>query len=273
MGKASSSKKVARAAGASGGRTSRGRAPVLWYSSLAVILLAGVGLTAFSRQQRQDKLGSPSSQTPPRANQDHWHTAYGVYVCDKWADPVTNQEDANGIHTHGDGIVHVHPFTSKVAGKNATFGKFVTQVNAKIDTKSFTWPAGSEKITKKNGDKCGETAGEVKVFYDGKPVTTDPNNIRLTDRGKLVIAFVTPDTTAEKIGDPPSVPNLDSLTDVAPTDTSVPADPTASTVPGATTVPGAPGDTTPTTAPAASTPTSAPASPDTTAPATTVAGK
>jgi hypothetical protein len=269
MGKASSSKKVARAAGASGGRTSRGRAPVLWYTALLVIILAGAALTAFSRQERQDALGSPTSQTPPRANQDHWHTAYGVYDCDKWLDPVTDQKDDNGIHTHGDGVVHVHPFVSKVAGKNATFGKFVTQVNAKIDTTSFSWPAGGKTVAHKKGDKCGDVAGELKVFYDGKLVTTDPKDIKLTDRGKLVIAFVTPDKTVEAIGDPPSVGNLDNLTDVDPATTSTTAggDPTATTAPGApsttltsdTTAPGQPGATT--TAPA----TTAPATTATTA--------
>ena len=29
-----------------------------------------------------------------------------------------------GIHSHGDGLVHIHPFTAAEAGKNATLGKF-----------------------------------------------------------------------------------------------------------------------------------------------------
>ena len=28
-----------------------------------------------------------SATTAPIANQDHWHAAYGVYICDKFIDP------------------------------------------------------------------------------------------------------------------------------------------------------------------------------------------
>jgi len=259
MGKASSSKKVARAAGASGGRTSRGRAPVLWYSALLAIVVAGAGLTAFSRQERQDALGDPKSQTQPRSNQDHWHVAYGVYVCDKWLDPVTDQSDAAGIHTHGDGVIHAHPFQSKVAGTKATFDKFTTQIKAKVDNKSISWPAPGGKVSKSNGDKCGDATGQVKVFYDGKPIEGTPNGVRFTDRGKLVVAFVGADVTAETIGDPPSVPNLDNLNDLAPSEPqgSAPSDPAPGAPPSETPPGGVPSDSTvpttpPTTAPPAS---------------------
>lgn len=241
---------------------------MLWYSSLVVILLAGIGLTAFSREQRQDQLGG-SSQTPPRANQDHWHTAFGVYVCDKWLDPVTNQNDPQGIHTHGDGVVHAHPSVSAAAGKKATFGKLVSAIDAKLTSTSFTWPAGGDKVTKKSGDKCGETPAQVKVWYDGKEVSGDPKDVRLTDRGKLVVAFVPADVTLEKIGEPPSVQNLDNLNDLTPSEANTtgssvaPVDTTASTEPGAPPAAGEP----PSSAPSTEAP------PTTAAPPSTAAGK
>ena len=255
MGKASSSKKVARAAGTGGGRTSRGKAPVLWYSSLLVIIIAGIGLTTFSRDQRLEALNSPESKEEPRANDSHWHVALGVRVCDRWLDPVTDQSDPKGIHTHGDGIIHVHPFVASAAGKRATFERYAEVVKgSKLEADRFAWPEGDGKKIEdhRTGDKCGDQEAEVKAFYNGQVHDGDPGEIRFTDRGKLVLAFVPKGTTYEQIGDPPSTSGLDNLTDVAPTEqqtppvsltegaaTSVPADPTATTVAGtATTVAG-----------------------------------
>jgi len=280
MGKASSSKKVARAAGTGGGRTTRGKTPVLWYATLVVVLLAGVGLTAFSRQQRLDKLGSPASKEAPKANADHWHTALGVYVCDHWLPAVTDQADPVGIHTHGDGIIHVHPFVAASAGRRATFQRFSEVVKGELHATRFTWPEGDgkKKVEHKNGDKCGDQVGEVKAFYDGKPEVGDPANIRLTDKGVLVLAFVPKETTAEKIGDPPSKAGLNNLSDVSPTNPAAQQPPTSGasgtagagaptepTIPGAPTPPSTPASTPasapPASTPPASTPASAPPSP------------
>lgn len=218
MGKASSSKKVARAAGIGGGRTNRGKAPVLWYSTLVVILLAGVGLTAFSRDQRLEELGSPTSREEPRAGEAHWHVALGVRVCDKWLDPVQDQNDPKGIHTHGDGIIHVHPSVASAAGSRSTLERYAEAVKGQLATDSFAWPEGAstKKVEHETGDKCGEQEGEVKAFYNGELHEGDPGAIRFTDRGKLVLAFVPKGTTYEQIGDPPSTPGLDTLSDVPP---------------------------------------------------------
>jgi len=221
MGKASSSKKVARAAGTGGGRTNRGKTPVLWYGSLVLILLAGIALTAFSREQRLDALNSPESKEEPRANDAHWHGALGVRVCDRWLDPVTDQADPKGIHSHGDGIIHVHPFVASAAGRRATFNRYAEALKgAELEANRFAWPEGDGKKVedRKTGDKCGEEEAEVKAFYNGQPHEGDPGEIRFTDRGKLVLAFVPKGTTYEQIGDPPSTGGLDNLSDVAPTD-------------------------------------------------------
>ena len=274
MGKASSSKKVARAAGAGGGRTSRGKAPVLWYSSLVLILVAGIGLTAFSRDQRLEKLNSPESKEEPRPNDSHWHVALGVRSCERWLEPLTDQTDPKGIHSHGDGIIHVHPFVASAAGPRATFERYVEAVKAELAADSFTWPEGDgkKKVEHETGEKCGEQEAEVKAFYNGQPHEGDPGNIRFTDRGKLVLAFVPKGTTYEQIGDPPSTPGLDNLSDVAPTDPAAQQsqqidpskldpgqlDPTVGSLPGA--APGAPGAATPdaSTPPGSAPPASAP---------------
>ena len=55
MGKASSNKKVLRAASTGGGRTSRGSTPWGWYSVVAVAVVLGTVGIVFSRQQTQDR--------------------------------------------------------------------------------------------------------------------------------------------------------------------------------------------------------------------------
>ncbi len=266
MGKASSSKKVARAAGIGGGRTSRGKAPVLWYSTLVVILAAGIGLTAFSRDQRRAELASPESKVPPRPNVDHWHVALGVRVCDRWLDPVLDDNDPKGIHTHGDGIIHVHPFQRSSAGSRATFERYAEAVGGELAATRFSWPEGAakKKVERGNGDKCGEQEGEVKAFYNGEVHEGDPSDILLTDRGKLVLAFVPKGTTYDQIGDPPTTGNLDNLDDVDPPkqpQTQTPASPGAE--PGATvtqdpTVSPQPGAPAPSVAPETTAPAGAP---------------
>jgi len=218
MGKASSQKKVARAAGIGGGRTNRGKAPVLWYSSLLVILVAGIGLTAFSRDERLTELNSPQSKEEPRANDSHWHVALGVRVCDRWLDPVTDQADPKGIHGHGDGIIHVHPFVASAAGRRATLERYSEAVKGELAPNRFAWPEGEgkKKVERESGEKCGEQEAEVMAFYNGEPHAGDPGEILLTDRGKLVLAFVPKGTTYDKIGDPPSTSGLDNLSDLSP---------------------------------------------------------
>ena len=209
MGKASSSKKVARAAGIGGGRTNRGKAPVLWYSSLVVILVAGIGLTAFSRDQRVAELSSPESREAPRAGMDHWHVAVGVRACDRWLDPLSTQADNKGIHTHADGLIHVEPSVAAAAGRRATFERFAEAVKGEVAVDRFAWPVGGgKKEERRTGEKCGEQEAEVKAFYNGELHEGDPSDIRLTDNGRLVLAFVPKGTTYEQIGDPPSASEL-----------------------------------------------------------------
>src|SRR5713101_4727038 len=97
MGKASSSKKVARAAGTGGGRTSRGRTPWGFYMTILAIVLLGIGGVYSSRHHRLQTV-SAAGKSPPVANKDHWHVAYGIFVCDgadkgHFLPPIPTQTD------------------------------------------------------------------------------------------------------------------------------------------------------------------------------------
>jgi hypothetical protein len=209
MGRASSGKKVARAAGTGGGRTARGRQPWAWYTGLTAVILIGSLLVYTSRSERQDKLSAGSAVAPSAANKDHWHAAYGVYICGVFQPPVTNERDPLGIHTHGDGVIHIHPFGNAASGRNAVLGKFADAAQFTLKSGEIKLPGGKRY---KDGDKCEGKPGVLQVRRDGKLVPGDPRKVRfLKDRSLITIAFVPKGT---KIPDPPSASELDQLTDV-----------------------------------------------------------
>ena len=257
MGKASSNKKVARAASTGGGRTSRGARPWGWYASMAVVALLGSMVIVTSRNERQaasNPLKSEKPRPPSLPGQkkfagDHWHAALGIYACGDWLPNIVSDADPKGIHTHGDGVVHIHPFTKAVSGRNATFGVYAETVGLKVSDKRVQVPGGKNY---ENGDTCTDgKKGNMKVFLNGDERPGDPKKIRLRDRDQLVIAFVPPGVKVPET--PPSASELDSLNDVpgSPglTVPSTIAEGTGSTLPGTPgdTTPGSttPGDTTP----------------------------
>jgi hypothetical protein len=240
MGKASSSKKVARAAGTGGGRTNRGRVPWLYYLSIALVVVLGTALVVASRNHRLQSI-SANGKVPPIAGQDHWHVAYGAFVCDNSAagghflPPVTNQTDPVGIHTHGDGVIHVHPFVNSAAGKNAVLGKFASVVSWTLNAGQFKYPGGHDYH---DGDGCpnGKPGRvQVQVFSSlsdkiGSLSNLDPQKIPLLNGQLLTIAFAPRGT---KLPPPPSGPTLLHLNDTTSSTTTTTRPPT--TAPSSTT--------------------------------------
>ena len=259
---------MARAASTGGGRTSRGRTPWGFYLTITAIVLLGIGGVYSSRHHRLQKI-SAAGKSPPVANKDHWHVAYGIYVCDSadkghFLPPVPTQTDPQGIHTHGDGVIHTHPYVDASAGKNATLGKFSSAVgmtlnSGELKVPSFAASNGNPAYAShdyRDGDSCGGKPGRVQVQVFSGPSDTvghlwtgDPRNVPLKNNGLLTVAFV---PKGLKIPAPPAqaIFNLEHLNDVTPataTPTSLPAT-SSSSVPTATTAPAAS-----TTAPATST--------------------
>jgi hypothetical protein len=95
----------------------------------------------------------------PRAGQDHWHAAFGVYVCNAWLPPVPRFDNAEGIHTHGDGVIHIHPFVAEVAGDNARLGVFLRGAHIQVTANEVL--VGAERYGA--GDMCHGQPSEVEV--------------------------------------------------------------------------------------------------------------
>lgn len=223
MGKASSAKKVARAARA-GGKTPGQRRNLGFPAAIVVIVLLGVGLVAFARNN------APGGGSPELG--EHWHAAYGIFVCDRWvANLPDGPTDQLGIHTHDDGLIHIHPFLAGAAGRSATLGRFFEQVGMSVTDSSITLPPGDQfghRAFVKGETTCGGEAARVVMgrWNSAMDASGKPDEVRTSgisgqhldnDLAAYTIAFL---PEGESIPPPPSAATiLESATADGPIDT------------------------------------------------------
>ncbi|HWW53809.1 MAG TPA: hypothetical protein VNY84_08565 [Acidimicrobiales bacterium] len=266
MGKASSNKKVARAASTGGGRTARGARPYGWYTALVVVSAIGIFLVAFSRHEQQ-----AAAAGHPRGS-DHWHMAYAIDICGTMqpnlpqnpnlTTSTTSTAPPPGLHTHGDGLIHIEPFVSGLsidAGNHATVAQFAKDYPGfKLTSTELQYPGQADH---KNGQKCNGKPAEVRLRVwntatGSTSITyTNPGDVHVKDGEAVTIAFL---PAGDDIPKPPAA-NISHLTtpnaqepgaSQTQTTSVITVPPTATTVAGApgTTVAGAPANTATTTA-------------------------
>jgi hypothetical protein len=197
MGKASSSKKVARAARAGGRSSGSKQRNLLFPSVIGVIVLVGTGLIAFAANERKSE-----ADIPPVINQDHWHAAIGISICGEAQPPTGEFESRIGIHTHGDGVIHIHPFSGGGSGENATLGAYLEGAGIELTDSKLT--IGDESW-EEGEDECDGEAAELVVAQWKNVQSTDENpalirrdfgDIRFREDGEgYTIAFVPEGTT------------------------------------------------------------------------------
>ncbi|MEY2434191.1 MAG: hypothetical protein QOC92_3916 [Acidimicrobiaceae bacterium] len=279
MGKASSAKKVARAARAGGTRRAGQRRALGFPVAIGLVLVLGLLLVFFARERR-------NADAFPRANKDHVHSSIDIYTCvqDTSATPgasttttsstttsttttapsssapgdsttttsttvatATTQlastdvpgeyqpaptdattTDTNGIHTHGDGVMHIHPFTDSAAGRKATLGIFLDQVGISMDDTTLTLSGGTftEGQTKCQGGKDGilqvakwdRVADAAKGDKPNQIFTSGFDKIRLGANEAFVIAFMPEGSTIK--AKPDVGERIAKVADVAPSSAS-----------------------------------------------------
>lgn len=249
MGKASSAKKVARLAQKGKGRKVRFQGGTLFPAMIVGISIVGLALIVYSRSS------IPDQNVPPTV-QDHWHASYGFYACDTWLpDLQGNKEEKDtsgqlisdgfrrtGIHSHDDGVMHWHPYSSEATGRNAKLGVFLDVYGVKVTDTKIEFPADQGGAVYEEGvTKCTvdgkQVDGEVVVYafaaYDTPDdVTTYITNfddIRIKKDGMAFSIVFAPAGT--KPGLPPSAASLPELgaADSASATTTVPATDASST--------------------------------------------
>jgi hypothetical protein len=201
MARGDSGSKVARAAraGATGGTGERRK--VGFPIAVTVVVVLGLVLVGWARSNRE-------ATSAPRVG-DHWHSTYDIYVCatahaGTWRSKVINETDPNGIHTHGDGIFHIHPFNSEASGDDATLGTFFRAFGGSIDDTSITLDNGETIV---EGFDCGGQPAVLTVARfdaqdrdrDPQVITEDLASVRfLKNLEAFTIAFVPGDEVPPK---------------------------------------------------------------------------
>ena len=245
MGKASSSKKVARAARTGGGRTRRGSSSWLWPALMAVIVVLGTAGVVYSREQRAARQQPARRQRrrpagrPLARRHRLLHLRHVRAQHHRAADPL-------GIHTHGDGVVHIHPFASRAAGKNAKLGVFFDTVERQghQHRDRAAGPGHQEErrqVRRQDGHRPGQDLAEPRPGRRRAPSSRATRATSASSDNQLITVAFVPDGT--DIPKPPSEPQLDNLSDVGTTPvpdelattTTVPAEGT--TTPGRRPVP------------------------------------
>ena len=175
---------------------------------MALVALLGVVLILVARDQRSDLApkGDPGID-------DHWHSAYAIFVCDAIIPlqfPNDSDDDRTGIHTHGDGLIHIHPFVNTVTGQYATLGAFFNENQTVFNDSEFEMPEG--EILSEDIALCGDQDSETELrvlkwnaVFAEKPVafTEDLADVRLDADGQLfVFAMVSKDKKNEDIPKP-----------------------------------------------------------------------
>jgi hypothetical protein len=145
----------------------------------------------------------PPAQTGPAVNGDFWQAALGAHVCGVWLPNAPSSAPDSGLHSHGDGLVYVHPFAPSEAGRNATLGLFLGRGR---------WAASAKRLqlwdgaTHTNGGRCADgRVAKVRWWVDGRPQPGDPAALRLRNGQVIVLGF---DADPESPGPPPQLAAL-----------------------------------------------------------------
>jgi hypothetical protein len=249
----SSTKKAAKLAQKGKGRKVRFQGGTVFPAAVAITLILGFALIVWSRQT------VPAADQSPPTIDDHWHAAYGFYLCDTWYELSGNLEEltasgqfANqeflrtGVHSHDDGVIHWHPFGSPAVGKNAVLGVFLDTYDVELEDDSLTFPENNRLGFAEDGKyvegetKCNGEDAELSVRAwgsftdtdDGKRYIANMDRIHIDNDGMVFGIYFTP-----KDADQPMPPKAQQLPELGAVDSNqVTPDElvTDSTVPGST---------------------------------------
>lgn len=128
---------------------------------LLLALLLALAVAVFARQF------TDGSVTPaaPIAGRDHWHAAYQVFICGERQPNFPTWR--GGVHTHVDGIIHIHPFLPSEQGQGARLVKWFEYGGGKLTQTEMRMPGSRE--TFKNGDSCPNgSQGVLQVLVNGE---------------------------------------------------------------------------------------------------------
>ena len=171
---------------------------------LVIVLILGFGIVQFA--------GSFFSDKEPAIG-DHIHAALAVQICDpnrttEGTAPTflkrAGTEESAGIHSHDDGLMHIHPEADDEVGSDATVGKFFEEGGWELSEDRINLTAGPNPWSDANvtnGDLCldGRPA-TVRWMVNGTEQDGNPADFAPDNGDRITIAFL-PD--GDGIKEPP----------------------------------------------------------------------
>jgi len=135
-----------------------GRRPAdrLWPWAFGALVVLGVSVVGYAIRSRPPY---------PRAGA-HWHAPFTVEVCGR---ALAFPPSPGNVHTHGDGVIHVHPETDE-EGRQATLAAFFRSIGVTVEPGSLVLPDGRRF---KDGDRCGDTPGRLRVWVNDREMPVD----------------------------------------------------------------------------------------------------
>lgn len=178
----------------------------MWPIAMGLVVLVGVALIAASASGRET-----ASEGPILG--DHWHAAYGIDVCGEWRPPLSDiAPDTSGLHTHQDGLIHIHPISTSYTRDDATLNAWGEVTGVSISEDGLSFPGGNFEA----GDDCEGEPGTVQVMVwdgpedaEGLLIEDDPGGYVPADGEVITIAFRPEGATLEQ---PPTVSRLEDPT-------------------------------------------------------------
>lgn len=121
---------------------------------VGLVTVLGLALVIYAWATRDPK-ASP-------AVGEHWHAVYGVYDCTLngeeggYLPAFQSQVDEVGIHSHQDGIMHVHPWFDRADGPDARIEHFLDAMQVRLDDDQIVLEGG--RILSEGAECNGEPA-------------------------------------------------------------------------------------------------------------------
>ncbi len=196
-----------------------------WFLPIVgLVCLIGIGSVLFLASGREsNRAVAPLVPVPSLGvSGDHWHQAFGVYACDSFQAAIPQEvPSSEGLHPHGSGLIHIHPFSVNAAGNNATIGAYFRTTQAQLTDSTYTpgpFEPGATVLDEAAG--CNGEPATLKIaqwdsaFATGEPdriVTEDLANFQFGgDAGAITLALI-PDGQ-----DVPKAPWADTMSQYSP---------------------------------------------------------
>jgi hypothetical protein len=132
----------------------------------------------------------PDDRVSPRIG-DHWHALYQFHVCGEVQPPAPFWP--GGVHTHDDGIIHVHPLHPREEGRGSRLVMWFEYGGGILTDDAVRLPG--QDVTYRNGDRCPDgSEGRVQVTVNSIPL--DGWSEYVPQDGDRVVIIFGPDDPA-----------------------------------------------------------------------------